>query len=231
MEKEKTSELQKSTLQKLSDSEREWELNFARPLADKRKQVDGGNATVSELQIQYLQLDPASWTTKSTSHLDELERLVQEEMADQRRSDATASAWTLALAIIFGLLGVGVGAFIAYKTSNSILDPLNKLRVIAREIGETGDLEHQIDIQRSDEIGELAVTFGSMVSYLKEMSQVSEAIARGDLSVHVRPRSQRDTLAIAFMRMVEGLRALVSGVRDSASQVSSGSNQVASASE
>jgi methyl-accepting chemotaxis protein len=222
---------QKTTLTKLSEAEREWENNFARPLSDKRKQVDSGNATVSELQIQYLQLDPATWTTKSTGHLDELEHLINQELTDQRKADSTASVVTLLIAIVGGVFGLGIGIFIAVRTSSSIIDPLTRLMKVSREIGETGDLDHQIDIQRSDEIGELAVTFSNMVSYLKEMSNVSEAIARGDLSVQVHPRSQRDTLANAFMRMVDGLRLLVSAVRDSASQVSSGSNQVASASE
>ena len=225
------SEQQKTALTKLSDAEREWENNFARPLIDKRKQVDSGNATVSELQIQYLQLDPATWTTKSTGHLDDMERLINEELESQRKSDSAASTWSLVMGILLGIIGLGAGVFIAWKTSNSIIDPLTRLMKVSKEIGETGDLDHQIDIQRSDEIGELAVTFSNMVSYLKEMSGVSEAIARGDLSVQVKPRSQRDTLAIAFMRMVDGLRMLVSAVRDSASQVSSGSNQVASASE
>lgn len=224
-------EQQKSTLSKLSEAERDWENNFARPLIEKRKRVDSGNATVSELQIQYLQLDPVAWTSKSTGYIDELEQVTHQELTDQRRDDSRASFLTLMLAMLGGIFGLGAGVFIAFRTSNSIVEPLGRLMSVAREIGETGDLDHQIDIQRSDEIGELAVTFSNMVSYLKEMSSVSEAIARGDLSVQVRPRSQRDTLALAFIRMVDGLRMLVSAVRDSASQVSSGSNQVASASE
>jgi methyl-accepting chemotaxis protein len=222
---------QKSALSQLSDSEREWENNFARPLVEKRKQVDSGNATVSELQIQYLQLDPASWTNKSAAHVDELERLIHQQLAEQRNAASSTSNWTMFIAILLGITGIAAGAVIAYKTSASITEPLYQLMLVSREIGETGDLDHQINIERSDEIGELARTFGKMVAYLKEMSSVSEAIARGDLSVQVHPRSTRDTLANAFMRMVEGLRQLVSSVRDSASQVSSGSNQVASASE
>ncbi|HWR16397.1 MAG TPA: methyl-accepting chemotaxis protein [Terriglobales bacterium] len=222
---------QKNSLSKLSDSERDWENNFARPLIEKRKQVDSGNATVGELQIQYLQLDPVVWTSKSTTHVDELERFIDQDLSDQRKEDATASTVTMLVAILGAALALGVGSFIAYRTTNAILNPLDRLIGVAREIGETGDLEHQIDIRQNDEIGVLAKTFSTMVGYLREMSQVSEAIARGDLTVQVRPRSQRDTLAIAFTRMIEGLRSLVSAVRDSASQVSSGSNQVASASE
>ena len=48
-----------------------------------------------------------------------------------------------------------------------------------------------IDIEREDEIGELGRTFNSMVTYLKEMAAVSEAIAGGDLTVEVKPRSKR----------------------------------------
>src|SRR5207248_3003250 len=57
------------------------------------------------------------------------------------------------------------------------------------------------------------------------------AIAGGDLTVQVKPRSPHDTLGNAFSRMVEGLRTLVRSVRDGASQVASGSNQVAGASD
>lgn len=222
---------QRSILQKLSEAEREWDSNFARPLVEKRNQVDSGNATVNQLEIQYLQLNPAGWTAKSTGYVDELERAVQQDMNERRAADAGAAAWTLGLTILFCCLGLGAGVLIAFKTSTSIIDPLSQLIAVSREIGQSGDLDHQLDIRRKDEIGELASTFSNMVLYLKEMSEVSEAIAGGDLTVQIRPRSQRDTLALAFMRMVEGLRGLVSGVRDSAAQVSGGSNQVASASE
>src|SRR5256886_2472904 len=102
---------------------------------------------------------------------------------------------------------------------------------VARQIGDMGNLDHTIDIKRQDEIGELARCFGNMVTYLKEMASVSEAIAGGDLSVEVQPRSKHDTLGNAFARMVEGLRNLVRNVRDAASQVASASNQVAGASD
>src|SRR5256885_13993755 len=102
---------------------------------------------------------------------------------------------------------------------------------VAQRIGNAGDLDHEINISRKDEIGELARTFSSMVSYLREMASVSEAIAGGNLSVEVIPRSKQDTLGNAFSRMIEGLRKLVQNVRDAASQVASASTQVAGASD
>src|SRR5256712_330274 len=99
------------------------------------------------------------------------------------------------------------------------------------DAGNATDLDHMIDIKRNDEIGELARTFSKMVTYLKEMATVSEAIAGGNLNVVVQPRSKDDTLGNAFVRMIEGLRSLVFNVRDAASQVASASSQVAGASD
>jgi methyl-accepting chemotaxis protein len=49
--------------------------------------------------------------------------------------------------------------------------------------------------------------------------------------VEIVPRSKRDTLGNAFIRMSHGLQELVRTTRDSASQVSAGSNQVAGAAD
>ena len=139
----------------------------------------------------------------------------------------TGRSWFL----FFTLVALSLGAAVAYRTAKSITLPLTNLMNVARGIGNTGDLEHNIDTSRNDEIGELARTFHKMVTYLKEMAAVSEAIAGGDLTVEVKPRSSHDTLGNAFAKMVEGLAGLVRSVRDASSQVASASNQVAGASD
>ncbi len=225
---------QRALFSRLRDSEGQWEDRIARPLVDKRKDVDGGNATVAELQVYYLNLitsDPGTWVRTSTSILDEIDNVANQSLENQRQEDDQAASATTLVSILGTLLAIGIGIVISYKTSRSITTPLDRLIGVAREIGDSGDLEHEIDSQRKDEIGELARTFANMVKYLKEMAAVSEAIAGGDLTVEVQPRSKRDTLAHAFSRMVEGLRNLVSSVRDSAAQVAGGSNQVAGASD
>jgi methyl-accepting chemotaxis protein len=133
--------------------------------------------------------------------------------------------------IVSTLFALGLGVVVAYTTAKSITGPLTNLMIVSRQIGDTGDLEHSIDVQRDDEIGELARGFAKMVIYLKEMAGVSEAIAGGDLTVEVKPRSAHDTLGNAFARMVEGLGRLVSSVRDASTQVASASGQVANASD
>ncbi|HZQ67383.1 MAG TPA: methyl-accepting chemotaxis protein [Terriglobales bacterium] len=222
---------QRGALQKLQENETNWSKEFAVPLVEKRKDVDGGNATVAELQIFYLQKDATSWVKNATEYLDEADQENKKILEDRRKSDETAATATIAIALVSTLLALGLGVVIAYTTAKSITSALTSLIGVAEQIGNAGDLDHEIAIKRDDEIGQLARTFSNMVIYLKEMAAVSESIAGGDLTVEVQPRSKSDTLGNAFARMVEGLRALVRNVRDASSQVASASTQVAGASD
>jgi methyl-accepting chemotaxis protein len=225
------SDQEKSALDKVGQLEQAWGKEFAQPLIDKRKDVDSGNATVAELQIYYLQKDASSWVKNSTDALDVADGENRKLVEARRKSDAAASALTVGFSIVSTLVALVVGVWVAITTAKSITEPLTKLMQVSRQIGDTGDLEHSIDVKREDEIGELARSFAKMVTYLKEMAGVSESIAGGDLTVQVKPRSSQDTLGNAFARMVEGLGKLVRSVRDASAQVASASGQVANASD
>ncbi|HTX15110.1 MAG TPA: methyl-accepting chemotaxis protein [Candidatus Baltobacteraceae bacterium] len=221
----------RNALSKVQQLEQAWSKEFAEPLIEKRKDVDSGNATVAELQIYYLQKDASSWVKNSTDALDVAE-VENDKLVDERRkSDDTAATATIIVSLLSTLLALSLGAIVAFRTARGITQPLTNLMGVARGIGNTGDLEHNIDLSRDDEIGELAKTFHKMVTYLKEMAGVSESIAGGDLRVEVKPRSSHDTLGNGFASMVEGLTGLVRSVRDASSQVASASSQVAGASE
>jgi methyl-accepting chemotaxis protein len=221
----------RTALIQVESTESSWADNFAKPLLAKRHQVDSGDATVSDLQIFYLQKDPASWLTKSAIVLDQSTQQIGRSLDETSASASTASTWSFIATIGGTLLALLIGSGVAVYTARSITEPLTHLITVAREIGDSGDLDQNIDIHRNDEIGALATTFNNLVAYLKEMAAVSMAVAEGDLSVEVVPRSKRDTLGNAFLRMSHGLQELVRTTRDSAGQVSAGSNQVAGAAD
>ena len=221
----------RSALIQVESTEAAWSDNFAKPLLAKRHQVDSGDATVSDLQIFYLQKDPISWLTKSSVIIDQTNRDITKALDDSNVSAKHAGDWSMGVTIGGTLIAIIVGIVVAFYTAKSITEPLTHLITVAREIGDSGDLDQNIDIHRNDEIGALATTFNNMVAYLKEMAGVSMAVAEGDLTVEVVPRSKRDTLGNAFVRMSHGLQDLVRTTRDSAGQVSAGSNQVAGAAD
>ncbi|MFI5106153.1 MAG: HAMP domain-containing protein, partial [Terriglobales bacterium] len=219
-------------LDQLADAEREWSRLFATPLMEKRRQVDTGSATVAELQIAYLQATP----TPEQKQREELPMAQLAAMTKQANTDAEESDGNAAMLITVVTLGglvlvILLAGSISWRVAKSITAPLSQLINVAGQIGNNGDLEQKVEISGEDEVAQLARTFNNMVLYLREMAGISEAIAGGDLSVEINPRSSRDTLGKAFREMTLGLRNLVKNVRDSAAQVASGSNQVASASD
>jgi methyl-accepting chemotaxis protein len=226
-----TGDALRTALIQVESTESSWGDNFAKPLLAKRHQVDSGDATVSDLQIFYLQKDPTSWLTKSSAVLDQTNAEITKSADESTQSAARASNVSAGLTTGGTLLALLLGFGVAVYTARSITEPLTHLITVAREIGDSGDLDQNIDIHRNDEIGALATTFNNMVAYLKEMAAVSMAVAEGDLAVEVVPRSKRDTLGNAFLRMSHGLQELVRTTRDSAGQVSAGSNQVAGAAD
>ena len=214
----------------IESNQQSWEEEFAKPLIAKRHQVDAGQTTVSDLQIVYLQRSTNEWVEKSVTAMDEAERGIQKAL-DKSDESANTSATISTVVLSLGtLLGTIIGIFVAYRTSLSITQPLAELIDVTREIAETGDLDQSIDVHRDDEIGSLANHYRNMMLHLKEMANASSAIAEGQLNVSVKPRSARDTMANAFLRMIEGLRDLAMKIRDSATGVATGSSQMAGAS-
>src|SRR5439155_283034 len=200
-ESQASSEAVRTALIQVESTEASWADNFAKPLIAKRHQVDTGDATVSDLQIFYLQKDPSSWLAKSSIVLDQSNADISKFLEQSTKSANNASTVSAIVTIGGTLFAVVAGILIALWTAKSITEPLNHLMTVTREIGDSGDLDQNIDIHRNDEIGALATTFNNMVAYLKEMASVSMSVAEGDLTVEVVPRSKRDTLGHAVLRM------------------------------
>src|SRR6266852_5142047 len=131
-----SNEAVRTALIQVESTEASWADNFAKPLIAKRHQVDSGDATVSDLQIFYLQKDPSSWLTKSSVILDQSNADItkfQDETAKSANRASAVSSWVTGLGT---LLAFFAGALIAFLTAKSITEPLTHLITVAREIGD-----------------------------------------------------------------------------------------------
>src|SRR5262249_18987778 len=158
-----SSDLQRSALDTVTRNETAWVSDFAQPMLQKRREVDAGNATVADLQIYYLQKDAPSWVKTSTDALNVVDGETQHIIDERRREDDTAGKEIIMVASLATLAALLLGGFIAFRTARSITNPLSGLMKVARQIGESGDLDLKIDLQRDDEIGQLGRTFDAMV--------------------------------------------------------------------
>jgi len=207
-------------------------------------QVSMATAFMSKAQAKYDEL---------AVQLKDLRDLEDKDAESAYRGAEAVAGRATAGVLVALLLSVVFSAAVALYVASEIVQSIDAIRKLTSKLSE-GDLgqdmagrgpeedggtglddssvaQYGIDIDRKDEIGELARSVSTLVQYLKEMAAVSEAIAGGDLSGKVEPRSQRDTLGHAFARMTDGLRMLVRSVRDNAAEVTGASSQVAAASE
>src|SRR5271156_2692865 len=107
-------------LLQVESTETSWGDNFAKPLLAKRHQVDSGDATVSDLQIFYLQKDPSSWLAKSSVVLDQTSSDITKshDASDASAGRASSISTGVTPPGTVGPLLFGIGA--AYKTAKSI---------------------------------------------------------------------------------------------------------------
>ncbi|MFP2905846.1 methyl-accepting chemotaxis protein [Pyxidicoccus sp. 3LFB2] len=74
-----------------------------------------------------------------------------------------------ALAVVLGLLGLGLTGFLVRWLHGDVVVPLGKLTSLATKISQEGDLTQPIDTSSQDEVGELARGYQVMVTRLRNV--------------------------------------------------------------
>ncbi|MFL5578202.1 MAG: methyl-accepting chemotaxis protein [Gemmatimonadaceae bacterium] len=112
--------------------------------------------------------------------------------------------------VVFGISIAAILAIgaLAWYAARSLTGPMANAVRVADRLAE-GDVSVAIRADSDDEIGRLMSAMERMVSYLQGMAGTAGAIARGDVSASVTPRSADDAFGRAFGGMVESLREMV----------------------
>lgn len=160
-----------------------------------------------------LEIDPQEWWSASTRRLDLL-KTVEDSLARQilANTESVARAamgsvlWNSALGAIVIVLTLAFGYFI----NRNILVPLQATVRIADRLA-LGETDHVIEVPPSrDELGQLVASMRSVVEYLADFASVADHMARGNMTVEIRPRSDGDTLGHSFVQLRETVGSLVS---------------------
>ena len=88
---------------------------------------------------------------------------------------------------------------IAWCVTHLIARPLKDMASAARGLA-LGDISQEITLVRKDEVGEVADAFRSLITYQREVAEVAEAMAQGDLTQNIEPKSDKDTWARLLSR-------------------------------
>ena len=130
------------------------------------------------------------------------------------------------IAAVITLLAVILTIFIARK----ITRPISQCMELAQAIS-IGDLTGTLDLNQKDEPGRLAASLNQMKDNLKATVKVAQEISDRDLTVAVKPYSEKDMLGKALKKMVENLSQTIFDVVNGAESVAAGSQELSAASE
>ncbi len=161
------------------------------------------------------------WVIGASSYLDEFNAAeAQIKEASNRNVQA------MALVIILSLVGVAVIAwFGGGKATKPLIAAVNMANAVAE-----GDLSDRLNLQQSDEIGNLAQALDNMSDGLQEKAALAERVAEGDLTMKVVPHSERDVFGQALKTMSERLSATMASIQRTAQEVQAGSREVSDSS-
>jgi methyl-accepting chemotaxis protein len=144
--------------------------------------------------------------------------------ADEQRTLSESinhSSRTLVITVVCFALAIGI--FLAMVVSRMIAVPLRAMQDAASKLA-LGDADQKITHESNDEVGSLANSLRQVVDYNKNIAVACEALGRGDVTVGVEPKSDKDLLAKNFTHAV-------SSIRDTVREMAEGSSNLAAASE
>lgn len=132
--------------------------------------------------------------------------------------------------VIALVLGAGLAITLGYVIARGISKPVQAGVNLAQAIA-SGDFSQRINLERSDEIGQLTTALDEMAGGLEESAGIAREIAAGNLEVEVTPASAHDQLGNALLGMVNKLREVIGQVKLSTDNVTAGTQAMSSSSE
>ncbi|CAN5482177.1 HAMP domain-containing methyl-accepting chemotaxis protein [soil metagenome] len=152
---------------------------------------------------------------------------IERTLLDQRATAEQARAADTKSTIVLGVLSAVVAlAIVGFFLTRDISVPVGTITQAAKRIA-AGDLTTTVTMEpRSDEVGELMISFNQMTEWLGQMAKVAERIAAGDLVAEIKPQSSKDVLGLSFSAMRERLRRSTRDTQEATNVLSAAASEI-----
>jgi methyl-accepting chemotaxis protein len=137
---------------------------------------------------------------------------------------------TVSLILAIMAAAIGASAVVGLMIGRGITGPIQQAVRAAEAIAE-GDVNVRLEVTSADEVGMLLGSMQTMVASINEMVVAAVAVAGGDLTVKITPKSERDALGNALADMTAKLTQTITEVRTGAIALTSASTQVSATSQ
>lgn len=140
--------------------------------------------------------------------------------------DGLTSSYVGTLALITGSLFCLVILPSAVLVIRNITRPMGQTVHMIQQL-EKGHLDQRLNLNRSDEIGQMASTMDAFADSLqREVVDPLYALAGGDLTFSVKPKDEKDVLRGSILKLGEDLNTLLGEIQTASEFITLGSSQV-----
>jgi methyl-accepting chemotaxis protein len=146
---------------------------------------------------------------------------VDEALETAQSIQRNTTRWILVIAVLSTAALIVLSLYLVRQLSRPLQSAVDAANLLAE-----GDLSAEIQVDGSDEVGQVLIAMNRMIVYLREMVTCAESIARGDLGIQVPVRSDRDAFGSAFGAMTSKLSEIITELRSGVAELSSAAEQV-----
>ncbi len=156
--------------------------------------------------------DDARWLSVSTSSINTLKEIEDYSgyLVSKKADEivyASSSTVTKNL-VIATIIILAIVAFVIV-TLRDIISSIQLIKVAADQMA-LGDVSVEMNLDRSDEIGQLAASFNKMIVASRDFAKIAHAIGKGDYAQEIKIRGSADILGVALEKMKTDLQLLAS---------------------
>ncbi|MBJ6727875.1 methyl-accepting chemotaxis protein [Geomesophilobacter sediminis] len=200
-------------LEKLEDTDKGKELiaqakqaldNARKANNDVIELANGGN---NSRAAQYFEKSAAPLDAKIFAAFNELVKYQEAGINTSYEAAAKLSSRARLMVGMIATIALILGGVIALLITRSISRPVSQLAGCADKLA-LGDVEVQIEVASKDEIGQLADSFRNMAANIRDASLAAERVAKGDLTVEVVPKSDRDVMSKNLVTMIAQIKEI-----------------------
>ncbi|MBI9081926.1 MAG: HAMP domain-containing protein [Pseudodesulfovibrio sp.] len=125
--------------------------------------------------------------------------------------------------------GILITLGLIYYLHRQISVPLRNLTATTKRLA-VGDLQGNVNYTNANEMGQLAASLAEVIHYQRDIAELANQVAAGDLNHQVLVKSEKDELGMAFQEMIQKLNQAISQVSVNAITLGESSIQLSAAS-
>ncbi len=209
--------------QLVEDTMDEW-------VASMEKQIEMAENGDPDAAIEDLMNNGRTIADNAESELAELSTMIEEESEANNQQVEKELIVLTGILIAVAVVAVIIAFAYAAMLIKAISVPVSKLSEAAIKLA-AGDVDVDCQKIHDDDLGELMDHFDAMAAAIREQARIADVIAKGDFTVQVTPRSDKDILGKALHKLVEDENMTLNNIKEASAQITVGSEQVASASQ